>query len=97
MLAIVKMLKGCVELLAMIYLGRALLFIVAAAARENNLVFRLFKRVTRPIDRLVRCIAPRFIPDRHVPFLSFILLVLLWATLTAWKIKLVLFASSSGT
>ena len=94
MLAIVKTLKGGVEFLAMVYLGQAIIFLVSAAARERNFAFRLFKRVTQPVDRLVRCVTPRFILDRHLPFVSFILLALLWVALTAWKIKLVLFASS---
>lgn len=96
MLAIVRVLKAGVELLTMIYLGQAIIFLVAASAREKNFAYRLFKRVTQPADRLVRQITPRFILDRHLPFVSFVLLSLLWVALTAWKIKLVLFPSSGA-
>lgn len=91
MLAIVRVLKAGVEFLAMVYLGQAIIFLVAASARDQNFVYRLFKRITRPADRLVRHVTPRLILDRHLPFVSFVLLSLLWAALTAWKIKLVLF------
>jgi len=96
MLAIVRVLKAGVELLAMVYLGQAIIVLVAAAAREKNFAYRLFKRITQPVDRLVRQITPRFILDRHLPFVSFGLLSMLWLVVTAWKIKLVLFAPTSG-
>ena len=92
MLSFVRVLKAGVELLALVYLGQAILFLVAAAAREQNFIFRLFRRVTLPFDLLVRRVTPRFVADAHLPFVSFALLLLLWVVLTAWKIRLVLFA-----
>jgi hypothetical protein len=95
-LAIVRVFKAGVELLAMVYLGQATMYLVAASAREKNFAYRLFKRVTQPADRLIRHVTPRRILDRHLPFVSFALLSLLWVALTAWKIRLVLFAPSPG-
>jgi hypothetical protein len=40
----------------------------------KNVIYRLFALVASPIVRPCRWIAPRFIPDRHLPLVAFSLL-----------------------
>ena len=96
MLTIVRVLKGCIEFLAMLYLAQAILFLLIGSASGQNLVFRFLKRLTGPLDRLVRCVTPARVLDRHLPFVTFFLLALLWTALTAYKIKLVLYDARPG-
>lgn len=48
---------------------------------EDNIVYRLFRLVASPVVKPCRFIAPRFIPDRHVPYVAFSLLLVAYAWL----------------
>jgi hypothetical protein len=50
---------------------------------QQNLVYRLFQLVASPVVKPCRWIAPRFIPDRHLPLVAFSLLLVayLWTML----------------
>jgi hypothetical protein len=41
---------------------------------EQNAIYRLFRFVASPAVKPCRFIAPRFIPDRHLPLVAFSLL-----------------------
>jgi hypothetical protein len=42
---------------------------------QQNVIYRLFELVASPVVKPCRFIAPRFVPDRHLPFVSFSLLL----------------------
>jgi len=42
---------------------------------QRNFIYRLFQIVASPVVKPCRWIAPRFIPDRHLPLIAFSLLV----------------------
>ncbi|MGE5945357.1 MAG: hypothetical protein ACM35F_01485 [Betaproteobacteria bacterium] len=65
----------------MFLLGQGLLYLLAGARRESNMIYQLFQIVTRPVIRLVRLITPRIIVDRHIPVVAFFLLFWLWIVL----------------
>jgi len=68
-----------------LFLGRAAMFIFAGARREQNFIYQVFKKGTEPIVKVTRVITPRIILDKHVPFVSFLLLV--WAGLMLVQAK----------
>ncbi len=96
MYEIIVILKALTEVAGVAFLGQGLLWVLAGAKRDENMVYNLFKTVTSPVTRFTRIITPRVIVDAHVGLVAFFLLIVLWLALTAFKIKLVLDAASAS-
>lgn len=56
-------------------LGQGVLFLLAGARRESNFFYTTLRLIARPFTFLVRKIAPAAIEDRHVPLITFALLL----------------------
>ncbi len=78
---LLRALKAIVEVAGFAYLGQGLVALFAGVRREQNIIFQVFRIITNPVTRLVRAILPRFIPDRHIPFFAFGLLLWAWILL----------------
>lgn len=70
--------KAIVEVAGCAYLGQALVAAFAGSRRHENIVYQIFKILTKPFDKAIRFVMPRFIPDRHIPFVSFGVLMWIW-------------------
>lgn len=77
----VSVFRALVEVAGFFLLGQGLLYLLAGARRESNMIYQLFQIVTRPVIRVVRLITPRIIVDRHIPVVAFFLLFWLWIVL----------------
>jgi hypothetical protein len=73
-----RILKAIVEVVGFAYMGQAILVVFAGGMRESNLFYRIFRVVTDPVTRATRFLMPRFMPDRHIPWIAFGLLLWLW-------------------
>ncbi len=93
MLGVVIVLKGFAEFVGLLLLAQGLVFLMSFGRHESNPVYRLIRFLTSPVTRLVRRVAPRFVVDRHVPALAFILVFWIWVALTAAKLRLQMLAS----
>ncbi|MCZ7558818.1 MAG: hypothetical protein M5U30_01160 [Burkholderiaceae bacterium] len=93
MLEGVIVLKGLVEFVGLLLLGQGIVFLMSFGRHETNPIYRLLRFLTSPVVRFVRRIAPRFVDDRHVPALAFILLFWIWVALTVAKLRLQMPAS----
>jgi len=89
----VIVLKGLVEFVGLLLLGQGIVFLMSFGRHETNPIYRLLRFLTSPVVRFVRRIAPRFVVDRHVPALAFILLFWIWVALTVAKLRLQMPAS----
>jgi hypothetical protein len=78
---LIRAAKALVEVAGFGYLGQGLVGLFAGARRESNIVFQIFRIVTSPVTRATRFVMPRFIPDRHIPFVAFGLLLWAWMLL----------------
>jgi len=87
-LGAVILLKGLVEFVGLLLLGQGLVFLMSFGRHESNPIYRLLRFLTSPVTRLVRRVAPRFVVDRHVPALAFVLLLWIWVALTVAKLRL---------
>jgi hypothetical protein len=96
MYEIIVILKALTEVAGVAFLGQGILWVIAGAKREQNIVYNLFRTLTSPITRVTRAITPRVIIDAHIGLVAFFLLLVMWVALTALKIKLVLDASAGG-
>ena len=90
MYEIIVILKALTEIAGVAFLGQGVLWVIAGAKREQNLVYKLFRTLTSPVTRVTRAITPRIIIDAHIGLVAFFLLLVLWVALTVFKIKLVL-------
>ena len=90
MYEIIVILKALTEVAGVAFLGQGVLWVIAGAKRDQNMVYNLFKTVTSPVMQLTRAITPRIIIDAHIGLVAFFLLLVTWVVLTAFKIKIVL-------
>ena len=90
MYEIVVVLKALTEVAGVAMIGQGLLYVLAGAKRDQNLVYALFKTLTSPVMKVTRWITPRIVLDRHLGLVAFFLLIVLWVGLTVMKIRLVL-------
>ena len=90
MYEIIVILKALTEVAGVAMIGQGLLWVLAGAKRDQNLVYNLFKAVTSPVRKAARAITPRIVLDQHIGLVAFFLLIVLWVALTAFKIKLAL-------
>lgn len=89
MYEIIVILKGLTEVAGVAMLGQGVLWVLAGAKRDQNLVYNIFKTLTRPVMKLTRWITPRVILDQHLGLVAFLLLLVLWFGLTFMKIGIV--------
>ena len=82
---LVSIARALVEVAGMLLLGQGVLWLFGPKARDGNFVYDLFKMGTRPIVKVTRTIAPRFIHDAHIGLLAFFILVWLWLGLAVAK------------
>lgn len=94
MYEIIVILKALTEVAGVAFLGQGVLWVIAGAKRDQNVVYNLFKTLTSPVTRVTRAITPRIIIDAHIGLVAFFLLLVLWVVLTAFKMKLVLDAAA---
>ena len=78
---LLRALKAVVEVAGFAYLGQGLVAIFSGSRREQNVIYQVFRIVTGPVTRATRVLMPRFIPDRHIPFVAFGLLLWVWILL----------------
>jgi len=90
MLQLVIVLKAVVEVALVAFLGQAILYVLAGANRERNIVYSLFRIVTSPVMRIARALAPRFVLDQHIPFFALFLLLAAEVILILAKVYLFL-------
>lgn len=69
-------------------LGQGLLFVLAGARRDQNFFYQLLVLLSKPFTALVRLITPRQVADRHVPVVTFFLLLVVYAIVTFERINL---------
>lgn len=82
---LISIARALVEVAGFTLIGQGLLALFAGRSRDQNVVYRLFQIVTRPVIRVVRIITPRLVVDRHLPLVAFFLLFWLWIGLAVAK------------
>ncbi len=90
MYEIIVILKALTEVAGVAMIGQGLLYVLAGAKRDQNLVYGIFKTLTSPVVKATRWITPRIVLDQHLGLVSFLLLIILWFGLTVMKIRIVL-------
>jgi hypothetical protein len=88
MLTLLNLLQVLLYVPLLALLGQAALYVLAGPRREGNLFYKLLQLLARPFTALVRRISPAKVADRHIPFATFCLVLLLYLVVTMEKITL---------
>lgn len=87
MLTFVTAVKLIAEIALMALAGRWLLGLLAGAKRDGNPFYQVLQILVKPFLQVARWITPRFVVDRHIPLVAFLLLALVWVAVTVLKIQ----------
>jgi uncharacterized protein YggT (Ycf19 family) len=74
-ITLLSMLLALVQVALYLFLGRGAMWVFGGSRREENFIYQLFKKGTDPLIKATRWITPRFILDKHLPFVTLLLLV----------------------
>lgn len=87
MLLLISSVKLISEIALLSLLGQWILGLLAGQKREQNLFYQVLQVLTRPFVRATRFITPRFVLERHLPLVAFLLLGFVWIAATVAKIN----------
>lgn len=90
MLAAATLVKLIAEIALLALMGQWALGLLAGASRERNFVYRVLQGVARPWVKATRWLTPRWLMDRHVPLVTFLLMTMLWIAAAAAKVSICL-------
>jgi cytochrome b561 len=87
MLTFLNLLQLVLYVALLALLGQGLLYVLAGAKRETNIFYTLLRVVSKPFTWVVRRFTPAKVADRHVPIVTFGLLLIAYAVVTFEKIN----------
>lgn len=87
MLAVVTTVKLIAEIALLALLGQWLLGLLAGAKRDKNLFYQILQIMGKPFVVVARYVSPRFVVERHLPLVAFLLLAFVWLGVTILKIQ----------
>lgn len=87
MLTLILALKAVTEIALLALLGQGLVGVLSGQGRAGNLFYRVLQAVGQPFVSLARRLSPRWVVDRHVPLVAFVLLAWAWVAVTMAKVS----------
>ena len=87
MLVAVTTVKLIAEIALLALLGQWLLGLLAGAKRDQNIFYQLLQIMGRPFVAVARLVSPKFIVERHLPLVAFLLLTFVWLGVTILKVQ----------
>lgn len=87
MLLLISSVKLVAEIALLSLLGQWILGLLAGQKREQNLFYQVLQVLTRPFVQITRFITPRFVLERHLPLVAFLLLGFVWIAATLAKVN----------
>lgn len=87
MLLFLTSVKLVCEIALMALVGQGLLAWLAGAQREANVFYKLLQVLTRPFTGAARWLAPSQLAERHLGFVAFCLLLVVWLVATIEKVR----------
>ena len=82
MLIFLKALQLILYIALLALAGQGILYVLAGHKRETNFFYKLLQLVAKPFTAPVRRLTPAKVADKHVPVVTFFLLVVAYAVVT---------------
>ena len=87
MLALITTAKLIAEIALLALLGQWLLGLLVGAKRDKNLFYQILQIMGKPFVAVARVISPKFVVERHLPLVAFLILAFVWFGITILKIQ----------
>ena len=87
MLLSINIVKLIAEIAGMALLGQWIVGLLAGAKREKNFFYQLLAVLGKPFVLAARWVTPKFVLERHLPLVAFLVLLMVWAVVTILKIQ----------
>ena len=86
MLGVIVFTKAVIEFILFLYLGRGVLYLITFGKHKDNAVYKLFLLLTKFPEQLVSYITVKSIPQKHLPYFTFVFFVSFWLVLLIGKV-----------
>ena len=87
MLAVITTVKLIAEIALLALFGQWLLGLLTGAKRDRNFFYQILQILGRPFVVMARLISPKFVVERHLPLVAFLMLAFVWLGVTIAKIQ----------
>ncbi len=87
MLLAINIVKLITEIAGMALLGQWVVGLLAGAKRDRNIFYQLLAIIGRPFVRAARWVTPKFVLERHLPLVAFLVLLMVWVVVVIMKIQ----------
>ena len=96
MLTALNLIQLVIYIALLALLGQGVLYVLAGAKRQNNFFYQLLELISKPFTLPVRKLTPAKVADRHVPIVTFFVLLVIYAVVTFEKISLCVASNMAG-
>ena len=96
MLTALNIIQLVIYIALLALLGQGLLYVLAGAKRQSNFFYQLLQLISKPFTVPVRKLTPAKVADRHVPIVTFFVLLIVYAVVTLEKINLCVASNMAG-
>jgi len=96
MLTALNIIQLVIYIALLALLGQGVLYVLAGAKRQHNFFYQLLELISKPFTLPVRKLTPAKVADRHVPIVTFFLLLIIYAVVTFEKISLCVASNMAG-
>ena len=87
MLLSINIVKLIAEIAGMALLGQWIVGLLAGAKREKNFFYQLLAVIGKPFVLAARLITPKFVLERHLPLVAFLVVLMIWVLVVILKIQ----------
>ncbi|WP_300653657.1 hypothetical protein [Hydrogenophaga sp.] len=68
-------------------MGQWVLGLLAGKRRDQNLFYQLLQLMGKPFVQVARLVTPKFVLERHLPLVAFLILAFIWLAVTLTKVN----------
>ena len=87
MITVITTVKLIAEIALLALAGQWLLGLLAGAKRDKNIFYQILQIMCRPFIALARVVTPKFVLERHLPLVAWLMLAFIWVGATVLKIQ----------
>ncbi|MDZ4102387.1 MAG: hypothetical protein U1E12_12005 [Hydrogenophaga sp.] len=87
MLFFISAVKLITEIALLALVGQWVLGLLAGKRRDQNLFYQLLQLMGKPFVQVARLVTPKFVLERHLPLVAFLILAFVWLAVTLTKVN----------
>ncbi|HRD83959.1 MAG TPA: hypothetical protein PLF63_02175 [Rubrivivax sp.] len=96
MLAFINIVQIVLYVALLALAGQGVLYLLAGERREQNLFYTLLRVISKPFTVPMRRVTPRQVADRHVPVVTFFVLLIAYAIVSFERMDICLTSQMVG-